>query len=1084
MASILTLLAIALLFAACSTKQNTARSRAWQSFTARYNTFFNGHESYKLGMEAKEKGVSDNYTELLPFFMVGNEKSAQLGKGNFETAVTKCEKAIQLHSIKSKPKMDPAKRRTEKAKQYLARKEYNPFLKNAWLLMGQAQFQKGDYLEAASTFSYITRLYAAEPAVANEARAWLARCYAGLDWFYDAEDVLAKMSRDSLSRRTLRERDATMADLLLRQKRYEDAIPYIEKAVRQSKGGIQRARRYFLLGQVQQLLGRNGDAYRSFSKCIAQSPPYQLAFNARILRTEVMGEGRGKSQLQQLRRMARSEKNKEYLDQVYYAIGNVYLAQADTASAINAYETGRQKATRNGVEKGVLLLRLGQIYWDQRRFDKAQGCYSEAINLIDRSRSDYNEMMRRSKILDKLVPYTSAVFLQDSLQSLADMSEEDRNAAIDRVIEALVKKEKEEARARKDSAANARASEMGLTDEGPEDVTARRRPGANQGQSQTWYFYDPMLVAQGKEDFRKRWGSRKNEDNWRRANKTVIQMSEDEGYDYEAEDSLQALQDSLAMAEGAAESDSVLSEDNDPHKRAYYLKQIPFTTDQREASNLIIMDGLYNAGIIEKDELEDFPLAEETFLRLTRQYPTYENRADALYQLFLLYSRWGRTADADRCRDLMAEEFPDSSMTKRVLDPNYFTMARFARQMEDSLYAATYNAYLTHQVEAVETNYQYSSQHYPTGLNRPKFIFLHALSRIGRIDGKDIAQELRDLVREYPESDVSKLAGTIVNGLDSGRSFAGTGYNPGSLWDQRSQMADSIADGDTESATLSAERETSFVILIAAPRDSIDIDHLLYGIAHYNFTNFYIRSFEMEKVVDTHLTQLRIKGFRSYDEAHAYAQEIYALPNIAEDLNHARTFLLSAHNLALIGKRYSFEDYQTFFDENFSQITPEPNITLDDAPPSKENYADEPEHIYPLKVKEPEKTTEGTPVVTETPAETSETPTAPTTPADADDEKEPATPTDSEGEETYDDEPQVNPLLPSRTDDVEDTEDVMDDEEADEDVEEEDEAEEAEEYEEDTEGSDIPEDTDDTEDSEDSEDNEDSDKNEDSEDSE
>ena len=342
-------------------------------------------------------------------------------------------------------------------------------------------------------------------------------------------------------------------------------------------------------------------------------------------------------------------------------------------------------------------------------------------------------------------------------------------------------------------------------------------------------------------------------------------------------------------------------------------------------------------------------------------------------------------------------------------------------------------------------------------------------------------------MREYPESDVSKLAGTIVNGLDSGRSFAGTGYNPGSLWDQRSQMADSIADGDTESATLSAERETSFVILIAAPRDSIDIDHLLYGIAHYNFTNFYIRSFEMEKVVDTHLTQLRIKGFRNYDEAHAYAQEIYALPNIAEDLNHARTFLLSAHNLALIGKRYSFEDYQTFFDENFSQITPEPNITLDDAPPSKENYADEPEHIYPLKVKEPEKTTEGTPVVTDTPAETSETPTTPTTPADADDEKEPATPTDSEGEETYDDEPQVNPLLPSRTDDVEDTEDVMDDEEADEDVEEEDEAEEAEEaeeYEEDTEGSDIPEDTDDTEDSEDSEDNEDSDNNEDSEDSE
>ena len=1052
MASTLVLFAIALLFAACTTKENTARSRAWQSFKARYNTYFNGHEAYKLGMEAKEKGVSDNYTELLPFFMVGNKKSAEVGKGNFETAITKCEKTIQLRSIKVKPKMDPAKRRTEKAKQYLARKEYNPFLKNAWLLMGQAQFQKGDYLEAASTFSYITRLYATEPAVANEARAWLARCYSGLDWFYDAEDVLAKMSRDSLSRRIIRERDATMADLLLREKRYEDAIPYLEKAVRQSKGGVQRARRYFLLAQVQQLLGRNRDAYKSLSKCIAQSPPYQLAFNARILRTEVMGEGQGKSQLQQLRRMARSDKNKDYLDQVYYAIGNVYLAQSDTLSAINAYETGRQKATRAGVEKGVLLLRLGQLYWDMRRFDKAQGCYSEAINLIDRTRSDYEEMMRRSKILDKLVPHTSAVFLQDSLQSLADMSEEERNAAIDRVIAELKKKEKEEARARKDSAANARANALGLNNDGQEDVTARRRPGANQGQNQTWYFYDPMLVAQGKEDFRKRWGSRKNEDNWRRSNKTVIQTVDNEGYDYEAEDSLRAVEDSLALAEGAMENDSVTAEENDPHKREYYLKQIPFTTEQREASNLIIMDGLYNAGIIEKDELEDFPLAEETLLRLTRQYPSYENRADALYQLFLLYSRWGRTSDADRYRDLMAEEFPDSSMTKRVLDPNYFTMARFARQMEDSLYAATYNAYLTHNAEAVETNYQYSSQHYPTGLNRPKFIFLHALSRIGRADSKEIAQELRDLAHDYPESDVSKLAGTIVNGLDSGRSFAGTGYNPGSLWDQRSQMADSVAAGDSLAMALSAERETSFVILIAAPRDSVDADKLLYGIAHYNFTNFYIRSFEMEKIVDTHLTQLRIKGFRSFDEAHAYAQELYALPSVAEYLRRTRIFLLSSHNLALIGKRYSFEEYQEFFDENFSQITPEPNIALDDAPPSEEHYEDAPEHIYPLKVKEPEKKEENQEQTTPT-ANTEETQT-----------ENPLIPsrTDDENEDVEDTEDTDAPEAPETTDDSEDTDDT----DWPESTEDSDDSE-------DSDAPDTPEDTDDSEDSEDSDDSED-----------
>ncbi len=202
---------------ACSTKKNTATSRWWQSFTTRYNVYFNGHEAYKQGCLAKEEGNKDNYTDFIPLFTVGNKESKSLGSSDFETAVTKCEKAIQLHSIKRKPAVSPGKRRTPKLKRYLSRKEFNPFLKNAWLLMGQAQFQKGDFVEAASTFSYITRLYAPEPLVVAEARAWLARCYAELEWFYDAEDVMQKMQRDTLTSRLSRESVATLADLLPRQ---------------------------------------------------------------------------------------------------------------------------------------------------------------------------------------------------------------------------------------------------------------------------------------------------------------------------------------------------------------------------------------------------------------------------------------------------------------------------------------------------------------------------------------------------------------------------------------------------------------------------------------------------------------------------------------------------------------------------------------------------------------------------------------------------------------------------------------------------------------------------------------------------
>ena len=147
-----TLFAILIMvISACSTKKNTSGTRFYHSLTARFNTYFNGHEAYKEGVKAQQDGHKDNYTELLPINNVRDKKTAAIGKSNFETAITKSEKAIKKHSIKARPKTNVNKRKTAKEKAYLARKEFNPFLKHAWLLMGKAQFQQGNFIEAAST---------------------------------------------------------------------------------------------------------------------------------------------------------------------------------------------------------------------------------------------------------------------------------------------------------------------------------------------------------------------------------------------------------------------------------------------------------------------------------------------------------------------------------------------------------------------------------------------------------------------------------------------------------------------------------------------------------------------------------------------------------------------------------------------------------------------------------------------------------------------------------------------------------------------------------------------------------------------
>ena len=227
------IVAIAMAIVGCSTKKNTAGSRFWHSFNARYNTYYNGHQAFIDGNLEKEKGNKDNYTELIPLYAVGNKTSREIGKSNYERTVEKMEKAIHRHSIKEKGK------------------EQNPFLWKAWLMMGKAQFQMGQFEEGAATFSYMARLYQGQPLMSGLARAWLAKCYTELDWRYDAEDVIRNMSRDSMDFRAVKDWDYTYANYYIRTAEYTKAIPYLQKAIKHEKRKVQKARELYLTKQIQ-----------------------------------------------------------------------------------------------------------------------------------------------------------------------------------------------------------------------------------------------------------------------------------------------------------------------------------------------------------------------------------------------------------------------------------------------------------------------------------------------------------------------------------------------------------------------------------------------------------------------------------------------------------------------------------------------------------------------------------------------------------------------------------------------------------------------------------------------------------------
>ena len=919
---VLMLLSVSMLIiGACSTKNNTAKTRWWHSFNARYNTYYNGSLAFIDGYEEKEKANQDNYTEVIPLNMVGNKNSVNLGRANFDRAIEKSEKAIKLHSIKRRPVWTKNRRKTAKDIEWLNRKEYNPFLWKAWLMMGKSQFQTGRFDEAAATFSYMSRLYATQPAINGIARAWLTKCYVELGWLYDAEDVITKMKRDTMHYKAKTDWDYAMASYHVKAQHYQEAIPYLRKVIKHEKRKKQKARQWFLMGQMQAILGNKDEAYKAFRHVVRLNPPYQLDFNARIAQTEVMDGSQWKQKIRRLKRMAASDNNKEYLDQVYYAMGNVYLSRKDTANAIGAYEKGVKKATRTGVEKGVLLLHLGDIYWEMEKYSDAKRCYGEAIGLLDRERKDYAILSERSKVLDELVPYTEAVYLQDSLQVLATLPESERNKAIDRVIEELKKKEKEEKRAAQEAEAEKILQQQGAV--GNRNNTKNNTANTPQNNKQTtWYFYNQMAVNQGKTLFQQQWGKRENVDDWQRINKTVVNMGggDDEVVAADSTMAGEGMTGEMTQTEEGKEGKEEVADSaaNDPHERAYYLAQIPFTDEQKAESDNIIKDGLFYAGIIFKDKLNNLKMGEKTLMRLTTQYADYEKNDEAWYHLFLLYSRLGQQEKAEACLAHLQNDYPESQWTILLSDPYFEENSRFGVHIEDSLYAATYEAFKANRFDELKGNVKLSSERFPLGAHRPKFIFVEGLTLLNEGDSKGCLERMKTVVEKYAESEVATMAGMIVKGVQEGRMLHQGRFDIGDVWSRRSS---DMSDNDSVTTdTLSIERNTNYLFLIASQTDSVNVNQMLYELAKYNFTNFLVRNFDITTDEENGISRMMVSGFLSYDEALQYARRLYDNNEMMSMLRKCRHLIISEHNLKLIGTKYSYNDYESFYEENLAPI--------------------------------------------------------------------------------------------------------------------------------------------------------------------
>ncbi len=719
-------------FYSCSTQKNTGVTRTYHNLTAHYNVYFNGMNSFQEGEQKVQKDYKDNFTQLLPIYKYNIDDAAKLARSNMDRTLEKMGKTIAVHSITVKPKLKG--NLTPKDKEFLKKNEYCKWIDDAYLLMGKANFYNRDYTKALRSFRRIQNVYKTEN-TRFEAQLWTAKVYLQQEKYQDAFNYLSELESDVRHPKELdKDINLTFADYYIRQKDYVNAALRLQEAIKLTKKRNEKARYYYILAQIEHLNGNDRLAADYYKKVTKLTSDYDMVFSAKIMRATVFSKGQNSADIKkQLKKMLKDEKNEEYKDQIYYALATIEYRENNIDKALEYYKLSAQSSVSNNTQKAVSFLALADIYFERKNYIQAGHYYDSTMQYLDKNYTDYDKISTRAENTGLLVQYLSEVQRQDSLQRIAKMPEKQRLKVIDSLIAAVIEAEQRQ----RDEDNNFYYD--------PTDFGNSSQPNTQGGK---WYIYNPVLVSRGKNEFKKKWGSRKLEDDWRRKNKAIVS-------DFGDNDDKEQTEDSTRVT--------------DNKKREFYLQDLPLNDSLMAISNEKIAENLYNAADVYQFRLKEPQAAIELLLDLLRRFPDTEMKLDVYYKLYNLYKQIDNTNKADYYKDLIIINFPDSRYAKMLQDPNFLDKIASTEEIASNLYQKALLAYNSGDYEQSLKLANEGIVKYPESEAYPYYLFIKGKS-YGSIGEQDsLIFYLQKVSKNYPKSDIANLSNDILALIESGK---------------------------------------------------------------------------------------------------------------------------------------------------------------------------------------------------------------------------------------------------------------------------------------------------------------------------
>ena len=708
-----------LFMAACSRKKNTFLSRTKQSVTSEFNILYNGNIAFKTGKEQLARTYRDNFWETLPIERIELEESNTLTvesvNENFNIAEEKAVKAIQMHSI------------------YIEGKEYNPQIDEAYILLGKARYFDGRFVQALDAFNFILKTHPTSNNI-NQAKVWRAKTQIRLNNEEIAIENLLKMNKNKeISKKDLADASAILAQALINLDSIEAAMPYIKYASENVKDNELKGRYTYILGQLYDQLEKIDSANLEFDKVIAlnRKSPRVYMINAYIEKArnfDFTNEDRV-AFLALLFDLEENRENRPFLDKIYNQIGEYYRKNDSIDLAVGYYNKSIQAYQEDRVMQSINYQTLAEIYFDDRYYKFAGSYYDSTLTNLDEGTRSWRRIKKKRENLDDVIKYEDIAFENDSVLKLVNMTEAQQLSYFSIYTTQLKQKAIEDSLARIENEENISNNEF---------FTSNQEKSQDKTGGSSFYFYNSTTIAFGKQEFEKRWGNRRLEDNWR-------------------------LSDKISKLENFEDEVAAPIAENDLYKPETYLALIP---KDEKAIDSLIRDrdfAYYQLGLIYKEKFKEYDLATERLEALLLFNPEKRLVLPTLYNLHKINELTGNEILAALYKNEIITRYPDSRYAEILLNPNVILATD--ESSPEYKYSELYKDFEASKYQKViETSETCISIYFGNPII-PKFELLKA-NAIGRQQGyKSYKRALAFVSLNYPNSEEGKEALALYNKL-------------------------------------------------------------------------------------------------------------------------------------------------------------------------------------------------------------------------------------------------------------------------------------------------------------------------------